>query len=191
MDRGQSKTWLWGILLSLASLLVICGCGVALFVSSLTPPPDGPTDIPIGSTLKFIGEKYPGRYDASVSEGLRSAMDLSPAQRKVFSGEISLYDKSNLSTLTKVPVLAGMVTNGAGSAISLDAFLKQQKPNLTTMITSDDTDFKLNLPEESYKLKDFDGSISMMTADDLFILQFTLKHGVLTKSWRSATLAWD
>lgn len=118
-------------------------------------------------------------------------MDLSPAQRKVFSGEISLYDKSNLSTLTKVPVLAGMVTNGAGSAISLDAFLKQQKPNLTTMITSDDTDFKLNLPEESYKLKDFDGSISMMTADDLFILQFTLKHGVLTKSWRSATLAWD
>ena len=31
MDRGQSKTWLWGILLSLASLLVICGCGVALF----------------------------------------------------------------------------------------------------------------------------------------------------------------
>ena len=182
--------------MSLVSLEVICGCGIALFVSSLTPPPDGTTDIPIGSPLKIIGEKYPGRYDASVSESLRSAMDLSPAQRKVFSGEICLYDKSNydksnLSTLTKVPVFAGMVSNGAGSTISLDAFLKQQKPNLTSLITSDDTDFKLNLPEESYNLKDFDGSISMMTADDLFFLEFTLKHGVLTKSWRSATLAWD
>lgn len=170
MDEPKKKIpkWLCWTVLSVLGILAICGAGISLVVYSLTPPPDGPTDIPNGSRIEAIGQRFPATYDASVSQPFGDVKQLPDEYRKKFTGEISIISDSAKGKLSRISVQDGYIKDSKGKRQAIDDFLNRQSATTKVQIYSDASDFKLKLPGDEKKLEGFVGTISGISSDGYF-----------------------